>query len=157
MFTEIFQPNSRHQMFWCQQSANIHRHFWFVTMPFTKTWLSTCLRIYSFKNLFFCIVIAMCAFVFCILRSVSFYTFALFTTKALHERMLSSVTQTRIRFFDLNPIGRILNRFSKDVGNIDDVLPLTLYDLFQVSGWLVCIYFPIINLNILNSIPSIPC
>jgi hypothetical protein len=74
----------------------------------------------------------MCALVCCIVRSASFYTFALFTTKTLHERMLSSVTQTRTRFFDLNPIGRILNRFSKDIGNIDDVLPLTLYDLCQV-------------------------
>jgi hypothetical protein len=29
---------------------------------------------------------------------------------------------TSVRFFDLNPIGRIMNRFSKDVGQLDGKL-----------------------------------
>ena len=29
--------------------------------------------------------------------------------------------------------GRVLNRFSKDLGQIDEVLPLTLFDFLQVS------------------------
>lgn len=30
-------------------------------------------------------------------------------------------------------VGRVLNRFSKDIGHIDDALPLTLYDFLQVK------------------------
>jgi ATP-binding cassette subfamily C (CFTR/MRP) protein 4 len=72
------------------------------------------------------------AFFVCILRSIFFYWFSLSTTKYLHEKMLSSVMNTKIRFFDLNPIGRIMNRFSKDIGSLDDVLPITLFDFCQV-------------------------
>ena len=46
--------------------------------------------------------------------------------------MLSSIVKAKIRFFDLNPIGRIMNRFSKDIGNIDDTLPVTLFDFLSV-------------------------
>jgi hypothetical protein len=30
-------------------------------------------------------------------------------------------------------LGRILNRFSKDTGHMDDLLPITLFDFIQVS------------------------
>ena len=52
----------------------------------------------------------------------------------MHNSMLRSVLESKIRFFDLNPIGRIMNRFSKDVGNIDDVLPMALFDCIQVRS-----------------------
>ncbi len=67
-----------------------------------------------------------------ILRSAGFYAFALFSASKFHKNMLDSVMLAKIRFFDLNPIGRIMNRFSKDIGNIDEVLPLALFDLIEV-------------------------
>lgn len=35
-------------------------------------------------------------------------------------------------FFELNPSGRILNRFSKDIGSIDELLPKCMLDTAQI-------------------------
>lgn len=37
-----------------------------------------------------------------------------------------------MRFFDLNPSGRILNRFSKDMGSIDEVMPRVMMEAIQI-------------------------
>ncbi len=62
-------------------------------------------------------------------------------SKHLHNNMLSTVLRAKIEFFDTNPVGRVLNRFSADVGTCDETLPLTIYDfsvgLFVVAGSIV--------------------
>jgi ATP-binding cassette subfamily C (CFTR/MRP) protein 4 len=59
-------------------------------------------------------------------------------SRALHDKMTKAVIQAKISFFDTHPLGRILNRFSADVGSNDDMLPQTLFDftmiLFIVLG-----------------------
>lgn len=47
--------------------------------------------------------------------------------------MFEKVLQTPIRFFDINPIGRIMNRFSKDIGQIDETIPITVLDFMNVK------------------------
>ncbi|KAL7547829.1 hypothetical protein ACHAWF_011101 [Thalassiosira exigua] len=54
-------------------------------------------------------------------------------SKKLHDDMTRSVLRAKIEFFDTNPLGRILNRFSSDVGSNDDLLPVTLFDFCVVS------------------------
>lgn len=47
----------------------------------------------------------------------------LYFSQQLHNRMLRSVTRAPILFFDSNPLGRIINRFSKDTAVSDGTLP----------------------------------
>lgn len=47
--------------------------------------------------------------------------------------MFNSVMSTPIRFFDLNPLGRILNRFSKDINILDETIPWTINDFMHVN------------------------
>ncbi|XP_051881887.1 multidrug resistance-associated protein 4 isoform X2 [Pristis pectinata] len=49
----------------------------------------------------------------------------------LHNKMFTSIIRAPVLFFDRNPVGRILNRFSKDVGHLDDLLPYTFMDFLQ--------------------------
>lgn len=37
-----------------------------------------------------------------------------------------------MHFFNTNPAGRILNRFSKDLGQVDEILPAVLMDTIQI-------------------------
>ena len=68
------------------------------------------------------------------IRSLLFFILCIKNSKNVYEKMFSSVRDTAIKFFELNPLGRILNRFSKDTNNMDEMLVLFLYEFIQVNG-----------------------
>ncbi|ETN62869.1 multidrug resistance-associated protein 1 [Anopheles darlingi] len=63
--------------------------------------------------------------------------------KESHEKLLESSMHMPMSFFDTTPLGRIINRFSKDVDVVDNILPATirawLLMLFSVIGVFVVI------------------
>ncbi|XP_054831012.1 ATP-binding cassette sub-family C member 4 [Eublepharis macularius] len=75
---------------------------------------------------------------FSVLRCLLVFQVLVNASQTLHDRMFQSLLKAPVLFFDRNPIGRILNRFSKDIGHLDDLLPLTFLDfiqvLFQICG-----------------------
>ncbi|KAF0540786.1 P-loop containing nucleoside triphosphate hydrolase protein [Gigaspora margarita] len=55
-------------------------------------------------------------------RSVWLYYGSLRASKKLYQTILHQVIRAPLRFFDTTPVGRILNRFSKDFETIDSTL-----------------------------------
>lgn len=53
-------------------------------------------------------------------------------SKRLHDQLLDRVLHAKPSFFDTSPLGRILNRFSKDVDQMDIMLPMTAQDCLQI-------------------------
>ncbi|XP_073944725.1 probable multidrug resistance-associated protein lethal(2)03659 isoform X2 [Choristoneura fumiferana] len=68
-----------------------------------------------------------------LLRSFMFFSMAMRASTRLHNKMFSAITRAPMRFFHVNPSGRILNRFSKDMGAVDEVLPAALLDVLQIG------------------------
>lgn len=66
-------------------------------------------------------------------RSISFFQFCASASQNLHDRMFSGLISTPMRFFDTNPSGRIMNRFSKDMGSTDEALPKSFLDSTQIN------------------------
>ncbi|CAH1098768.1 unnamed protein product [Psylliodes chrysocephalus] len=66
------------------------------------------------------------------IRSFLFYHVCMTASKVLHSQIFNNVLQAPMRFFDTNPSGRILNRFSKDMGAIDEILPRAQFDSLQI-------------------------
>ncbi|XP_068572815.1 cystic fibrosis transmembrane conductance regulator isoform X2 [Cebidichthys violaceus] len=54
-------------------------------------------------------------------------------SKRLHEQMLSAVLRAPMAVLNTMKTGRIMNRFTKDMATIDDMLPLVLFDLIQLT------------------------
>ena len=90
-----------------------------------------------------------------IARTITFYFLCVNASRVLHNRMFATILRAPVLFFDTNPIGeldclsvaiiqhhsclalpsagRVLNRFAKDVGFLDDLLPLTFCEFLLVN------------------------
>ena len=64
-------------------------------------------------------------FIFAIVRAYVFLQVSLRCAERLHDKMVVAILQAPVLFFDSNPAGRILNRFSNDIGCVDELLPKT--------------------------------
>jgi ABC-type multidrug transport system fused ATPase/permease subunit len=88
--------------------------------PNTGIWLG----VYGFIGFFFSLsVVTQVIFVwiYCGIRSA----------RVLHMEMLKSIVRLPQSFFDTTPLGRILNRFSKDQYTVDEILPRTFQGYFR--------------------------
>ncbi|KAJ2787455.1 Transporter of the ATP-binding cassette (ABC) [Coemansia interrupta] len=59
-------------------------------------------------------------------RSLLQFWGSLKASKVLHESLLHTVLRAPVRFFDTTPVGRLINRFSKDMETIDHSLNSSL-------------------------------
>ncbi|KAJ3033391.1 hypothetical protein HDV00_006388 [Rhizophlyctis rosea] len=62
-------------------------------------------------------------------------------SKKLHQRLLERVINAPVRFFDITPLGRIVNRFSKDIGTIDsDLIWMVAFFIMMLLGAFVTMF-----------------
>ncbi|XP_078610231.1 multidrug resistance-associated protein 1-like isoform X2 [Branchiostoma floridae x Branchiostoma japonicum] len=63
----------------------------------------------------------------------------------LHNKSLLNILRSPMQFFDVTPMGRIINRFSQDMNIVDNVIPriirMWLYRVFGVLNALIVISF----------------
>lgn len=77
------------------------------------------LTLFHFFN-FLCLVFTV------FLATLSLFLATLEAARYLHNDFLKKVIRARPCFFDVTPIGRLINRFSNDVNEIDNDFPATL-------------------------------
>nr|CAD7442940.1 unnamed protein product [Timema bartmani] len=93
--------------------------------------LSEEMCIYIFAALTVATVVAV------IYRSMVFFTLCMKASINLHNTMFKCITRVPMRFFNINPSGQILNRFSNDMGAVDEKLPLILIECLEIGFALV--------------------
>lgn len=69
--------------------------------------------------------------------------------------MYMGVTRATMYFFNTNPSGRILNRFSKDLGQVDETLPWVLMDVIQIGLQIIGIVVMVGLVNPYLMIPTV--
>ena len=70
--------------------------------------------------------------VFAFTRAATTIGLCVSSGRRLHRQMFQCLVNCPIRFFDTNSSGRILNRFSKDTGWMDDMVPITFFEFSQL-------------------------
>ncbi|CAF4718803.1 unnamed protein product [Rotaria sp. Silwood1] len=102
----------------------------------------------------FCVLVSILCFLI-FLRTIVCQLICLNAGRVLHNKMFKRVIRCPISFFDTNPVGRILNRFTSDVAAMDDSLPMTVLDflvcLSQVLGTIILV----VLINPWSFIPAI--
>ncbi|XP_076757864.1 ATP-binding cassette sub-family C member 4 isoform X2 [Xylocopa sonorina] len=103
-------------------------------------------------------VYALCI-IFCVTtvfaRNIFFMKVCLDASKNLHNTMFSNILQAVMTFFQQNNSGRILNRFSKDVGAMDEILPRVTMESIQVFLIVVGIILMVVIINNWMLIPLV--
>uniref|UniRef100_A0A0N5C8T7 Multidrug resistance-associated protein 5 n=1 Tax=Strongyloides papillosus TaxID=174720 RepID=A0A0N5C8T7_STREA len=74
-----------------------------------------------------------------LIKAMVFVKVSLKASTNLHNKMLHSVLHAVVSFYDSTPVGRILNRFSKDVDEVDVKLPFSSEAFLQ--NMITCIGF----------------
>ncbi|KAI8881658.1 P-loop containing nucleoside triphosphate hydrolase protein, partial [Backusella circina FSU 941] len=88
------------------------------------------------------------------LRSFVLFSGSLKASKHIHDQMLETILFAKVRFFDVTPIGRIINRFSFDMETIDQALiPNISFFLFYFTSTL-CILLVISKITPIFIIPG---
>ncbi|KAG9246127.1 ABC transporter-like protein [Calycina marina] len=60
-------------------------------------------------------------------RDIWLFFGSLTASWAIHQRLMKAVTRAKFKFFDVTPLGQLMNRFSKDLEAIDqEVAPITV-------------------------------
>ncbi|UJR31942.1 hypothetical protein I4U23_019415 [Adineta vaga] len=66
------------------------------------------------------------------IRTMAYFISCHITARSLHNQMFNALLRVPVLFFDSNPIGRVVNRFSKDVLSIDEQLSDVTYNFVDV-------------------------
>ncbi|KAJ3325674.1 Multidrug resistance-associated protein 4 [Boothiomyces sp. JEL0866] len=75
-----------------------------------------------------------------ICRTILFYLICNRSSVASFKSMLNAVFRSPITFFQTIPHGRIMNRMAKDMNNVDEMLPQTLFDCFQTMALCISVF-----------------
>nr|XP_034300519.1 multidrug resistance-associated protein 4-like isoform X5 [Crassostrea gigas] len=79
-------------------------------------------------------LVAMSVFVVGIsLFSLVYFRMSVIISKRLHNNMFRVVMGAKTHFFDSNPVGQILNRFARDLGLIDSLIPSLTSTVIEIS------------------------
>jgi len=90
-------------------------------------------------------------------RTIFAFLICIAASRHLHNKMFRAILRVPVLFFDTNPVGkhiilhlkcsfiiavlgRVLNRFSKDIGFMDDLLPYNFLELMSVSDSIAYMY-----------------
>ena len=79
--------------------------------------------------------------VFTVISSILLALGAILASRYLHNILLLNIIRCPMSFFDKTPIGRIINRFSKDIYLIDETIPRSISSFLNSFFGIILVFF----------------
>uniref|UniRef100_A0A8B9Y3L4 Multidrug resistance-associated protein 4 n=1 Tax=Bos mutus grunniens TaxID=30521 RepID=A0A8B9Y3L4_BOSMU len=108
------------------------------------------------KEICFGMCLTVSTLIFGVTRSLLALYIFVNSSQTLHNKMLKTILRVPVLFFDRNPAGRILNRFSKDIGHMDDLLPASFQEFIQTFLQVIGVVVVVVVVIPWIAIPVIP-
>uniref|UniRef100_A0A7N6AFE3 ATP-binding cassette, sub-family C (CFTR/MRP), member 9 n=1 Tax=Anabas testudineus TaxID=64144 RepID=A0A7N6AFE3_ANATE len=120
-------------------SSNLLKHSVIVAIDYWLALWTSSKTNQSNDSYYLPVFIILCAagIFLCLFTSLSVEFLGLSAATNLHHNLLNKIIHAPIRFFDITPLGQILNRFSADTNIIDQHIPPTLESLTRST--LLCL------------------
>ncbi|XP_042894914.1 ATP-binding cassette sub-family C member 4-like isoform X1 [Parasteatoda tepidariorum] len=112
--------------------ANVSDDCFKVTMNYLKDEEDASAEVRTSFNLSVYAGLVLLVFLLSLFRTTGFFHMCMKASVNLHNKMFRCVLRSPVSFFDSNPVGNILNRCSRDLGIIDDVIPPTAFDTIEI-------------------------
>ena len=126
--SEPFVGHSTAQAYFGSTSKYVASHSWSTNKSVsTSEWVS---RGYTVNETYYLTILAaigIAAACSALMRDLWVFYGSLTASWRLHNRLMEAVTRAKLKFFDITPLGQIMNRFSKDLEAVDQqVAPIAI-------------------------------
>ncbi|XP_044750299.1 probable multidrug resistance-associated protein lethal(2)03659 isoform X2 [Coccinella septempunctata] len=81
-------------------------------------------------------------------RAIVHLIFSMKISRNIHSALAQGIVYARVQFFDRNLIGNILNRFSRDLGHIDEFLPHVVGEVIKMTFMVVSTVGLVVTVNL---------
>ena len=72
-------------------------------------------------------------------NDLKYYYNCAMASRSMHKNLLNNVMRSPMAFFDTNPSGRIVNRFTSDMDSLDQSIPFSLLDFSECTVDFTCV------------------
>ncbi|KAL7299745.1 hypothetical protein TKK_0007495 [Trichogramma kaykai] len=107
----------------------------------------------TYNAIYIYVILLVVTTILCVLRNYLVIRICMRAGRNLHRGMFSKLLHTKMSFFHKNASGRILNRFSKDTGAMDELLSRNFVEAIQIFSVLIGISVVIVVVNVPMIVP----
>lgn len=126
LFLLIFLLFSQFVTSACDYFIKIYTNQELLRLHHEETLFTTKEGLYIYGFLIVAVVVATLS------RGFMFFAVCMRSSKKIHDKSFLCLLHSPMGFFETNPVGIILNRFSKDMGAVDELLPKAIIEAAQV-------------------------
>lgn len=107
------------------------------------------------EAIFICGLLTVAILILYCSKNVQFICYVLRGNTKIHHKMINNVVRSPLKFFDTNPVGRVLNRFATDLGVMDRMLLLSNFELVEGAFFFAGIFITVWTINPIVLAPAI--